>query len=200
MTEKENEHTAPSRLFGGGAHPAPLHWLFFPAAVLYHELLLRAFDAQSVFFDGALALILLFAVGTGLFWSLIVNLLRRPRAAFIVSVTVTALWSVLVCVEYCCRSYFKSYFFLRFIGNMSENVVTGFGSAMGGGTGITGAAAEVPAGKGTTVPVDAPAEISGDLGMLVGAMEGSGAGSAGFGCSTTLGGGYLPSSTSRILS
>ena len=130
MTEKENEHTAPSRLFGGGAHPAPLHWLFFPAAVLYHELLLRAFDAQSVFFDGALALILLFAVGTGLFWSLIVNLLRRPKAAFIVSVTVTALWSVLVCVEYCCRSYFKSYFFLRFIGNMSENVVTGFGSAI----------------------------------------------------------------------
>ena len=130
MTEKENEHTAPSRLFGGGAHPAPLHWLFFPAAVLYHELLPRAFDAQAVLCDGALALILLFAVGTGLFWSLIVNLLRRPRAAFIVSVTVTALRSALVCVEYCCRSYFKSYFFLRFIGNMSENVVTGFGSAI----------------------------------------------------------------------
>ena len=108
MIEKENEHAARTPLPGGGAHPAPLHWLFFPAAVLYHELLLRAFDAQSVFFDGALALILLFAVGTGLFWSLIVNLLRRPRAAFIVSVTVTALWSVLVCVEYCCRSYFKS--------------------------------------------------------------------------------------------
>ena len=130
MIEKENEHAARTPLPGGRAHSAPLHWLFFPAAVLYHELLLRAFDAQSVFFDGALALILLFAVGTGLFWSLIVNLLRRPRAAFIVSVTVTALWSVLVCVEYCCRSYFKSSFFLRFIGNMSENVVTGFGSAI----------------------------------------------------------------------
>ena len=130
MIEKENEHAARTPLPGGRAHSVPLHWLFFLAAVLYHELLLRAFDAQSVFFDGALALILLFAVGTGLFWSLIVNLLRRPRAAFIVSVTVTALWSVLVCVEYCCRSYFKSYFFLRFIGNMSENVVTGFGSAI----------------------------------------------------------------------
>ena len=130
MIEKENEHAARTPLPGGRAHSVPLHWLFVPAAVLYHELLLRAFDAQSVFFDGALALILLFAVGTGLFWSLIVNLLRRPRAAFIVSVTVTALWSVLVCVEYCCRSYFKSYFFLRFIGNMSENVVTGFGSAI----------------------------------------------------------------------
>ena len=130
MIEKENEHAARTPLPGGRAHSVPLHWLFFPAAVLYHELLLRAFDAQSVFFDGALALILLFAVGTGLFWSLIVNLLRRPRAAFIVSVTVTALWSVLVCVEYCCRSYFKSYFFLRFISNMSENVVTGFGSAI----------------------------------------------------------------------
>lgn len=130
MIEKENEHAARTPLPGGRAHSVPLHWLFLPAALLYHELLLRAFDAQSVFFDGALALILLFAVGTGLFWSLIVNLLRRPRAAFIVSVTVTALWSVLVCVEYCCRSYFKSYFFLRFIGNMSENVVTGFGSAI----------------------------------------------------------------------
>ena len=130
MIEKENEHAARTPLPGGRTHSVPLHWLFFPATVLYHELLLRAFDAQSVFFDGALALILLFAVGTGLFWSLIVNLLRRPKAAFIVSVTVTALWSVLVCVEYCCRSYFKSYFFLRFIGNMSENVVTGFGSAI----------------------------------------------------------------------
>ena len=130
MIEKENEHAVRTPLPGGRTHSVPLYWLFFPAALLYHELLLRAFDAQTVFFDGALALILLFAVGTGLFWSLIVNLLRRPRAAFIVSVTVTALWSVLVCVEYCCRSYFKSYFFLRFIGNMSENVVTGFGSAI----------------------------------------------------------------------
>ena len=69
----------------------------------------------------------------------------------------------------------------------TAGVVTGFGSAMGGGTGITVLGAT-------------PAETSGDLGMLVGAMEGSGAGSAGFGCSTTLGGGYFPSSTSRILS
>ena len=52
MIEKEHEHAARTPLPGGRAHSVPLHWLFFPAAVLYHELLLRAFDAQSVFLTG----------------------------------------------------------------------------------------------------------------------------------------------------
>ena len=39
---------------------------FFPAAILYHELLLRAFDRDSTFFDLALLPTLLFSVAAGL--------------------------------------------------------------------------------------------------------------------------------------
>ena len=73
---------------------------------------------------------MLFALGAGLFWSLLINLFRHRQAATIVSIAATALWTVLVCVEYCCRSYFKSYFALSFIGNMASDVVGGFGDTV----------------------------------------------------------------------
>ncbi|MFR6695532.1 MAG: hypothetical protein ACLUS6_17010 [Dysosmobacter sp.] len=47
-----------------------------------------------------------------------------------ISIAATALWTVLVCVEYCRRSYFKSYFALSFIGNMASDVVGGFGDTV----------------------------------------------------------------------
>lgn len=35
-----------------GLRRIPLSWVFFPLALLYHELLLRAFDPASVFSTG----------------------------------------------------------------------------------------------------------------------------------------------------
>ena len=130
MYERNKHHTSPSRLDTSSLPRGPLNWVFFPAALLYHELLLRAFDSQSDFFDPALVLVVLFALGAGLFWSLLINLLRNRTLATVVSIAVTVLWTVLVCVEYCCRSYFKSYFFLRFITGMTDHVVTGFGDTI----------------------------------------------------------------------
>lgn len=126
MNERDRKkHTATSRLDTSSLPRGPLNWVFFPAALLYHELLLRAFDRQSTFFTGTLVLVVLFALGAGLFWSLLINLFRHRQAATIVSIAATALWTVLVCVEYCCRSYFKSYFALSFIGNLASDVVGG---------------------------------------------------------------------------
>ena len=131
MNERDRKkHTTPSRLDTCSLPRGPLNWVFFPAALLYHELLLRAFDRQSTFFTGTLVLVVLFALGAGLFWSLLINLFRHRQAATIVSIAATALWTVLVCVEYCCRSYFKSYFALSFIGNMASDVVGGFGDTV----------------------------------------------------------------------
>ena len=131
MNERDRKkHTATSRLDTSSLPRGPLNWVFFPAALLYHELLLRAFDRQSTFFTGTLVLVVLFALGAGLFWSLLINLFRHRQAATIVSIAATALWTVLVCVEYCCRSYFKSYFALSFIGNMASDVVGGFGDTV----------------------------------------------------------------------
>ena len=131
MNERDRKkHTAPSHLDTCSLPRGPLNWVFFPAALLYHELLLRAFDRQSTFFTGTLVLVVLFALGAGLFWSLLINLFRHRQAATIASIAATALWTVLVCVEYCCRSYFKSYFALSFIGNMAGDVVGGFGDTV----------------------------------------------------------------------
>lgn len=110
----------------------PLNWIFFPLALLYHELLLRAFDTQNAFFRGTLVMVVLFSVATGLLLSLLVNLLHNRRLAQVLTLVVTALWTLLLCVEYCCRSYFKSYFSVGFICTMSGNVVTGFGSTIPG--------------------------------------------------------------------
>lgn len=110
----------------------PLNWIFFPLALLYHELLLRAFDTQNAFFRGTLVMVVLFSIATGLLLSLLVNLLHNRRLAQGLTLVVTALWTLLLCVEYCCRSYFKSYFSVGFICTMTGNVVTGFGSTIPG--------------------------------------------------------------------
>ena len=110
----------------------PLNWIFFPLALLYHELLLRAFDTQNAFFRGTLVMVMLFSIATGLLLSLLVNLLHNRKLAQVLTLVVTALWTLLLCVEYCCRSYFKSYFSVGFICTMTGNVVTGFGSTIPG--------------------------------------------------------------------
>lgn len=110
----------------------PLNWIFFPLALLYHELLLRAFDTQNAFFRGTLVMVVLFSIATGLLLSLLVNLLHNRRLAQVLTLVVTALWTLLLCVEYCCRSYFKSYFSVGFICTMTGNVVMGFGSTIPG--------------------------------------------------------------------
>ena len=126
------QRTASSRLDTSTMPRGPLNWIFFPLALLYHELLLRAFDTQNAFFRGTLVMVVLFSIATGLLLSLLVNLLHNRRLAQVLTLVVTALWTLLLCVEYCCRSYFKSYFSVGFICTMSGNVVTGFGSTIPG--------------------------------------------------------------------
>ncbi len=130
--KETTQRTAPSRLDTSTMPRGPLNWIFFPLALLYHELLLRAFDTQNAFFRGTLVMVVLFSIATGLLLSLLVNLLHNRRLAQVLTLVVTALWTLLLCVEYCCRSYFKSYFSVGFICTMTGNVVTGFGSTIPG--------------------------------------------------------------------
>ena len=130
--KETTQRTAPSRLDTSTMPRGPLNWIFFPLALLYHELLLRAFDTQNAFFRGTLVMVVLFSIATGLLLSLLVNLLHNRRLAQVLTLAVTALWTLLLCVEYCCRSYFKSYFSVGFICTMTGNVVTGFGSTIPG--------------------------------------------------------------------
>lgn len=113
-----------------GLRRIPLHWIFFPLALLYHELLLRAFDPASVFFDGALLPIALAAIGGGLLLSLLCGLLPWRKTVRWVSLCLTLLWSVFVCVQYCCKSYFKTYFALTFMVTMTGHVVGDFAATI----------------------------------------------------------------------
>ena len=130
--KETTQRPASSRLDTSTMPRGPLNWIFFPLALLYHELLLRAFDTQNAFFRGTLVMVVLFSIATGLLLSLLVNLLHNRRLAQVLTLVVTALWTLLLCVEYCCRSYFKSYFSVGFICTMTGNVVTGFGSTIPG--------------------------------------------------------------------
>ena len=71
------QRTVPSRLDTSTMPRGPLNWIFFPLALLYHELLLRAFDTQNDFFRGTLVLVTLFSLATGLMLSLLANLLHN---------------------------------------------------------------------------------------------------------------------------
>ena len=102
---------------------------FFPMALLYHELLLHAFDRTILFWDTPLVYILLFSAAGGFLLSALVDILPR-RAAHIVTYTLCVFWTVLTCIEYCCKSYFKSYWGLSFITQMTGNVVGNFFSTM----------------------------------------------------------------------
>ena len=113
-----------------GLRRIPLSWVFFPLALLYHELLLRAFDPASVFFDGVLLPIALAAIGGGLLLSLLCGLLPWRKTVRWVSLCLTLLWSVFVCVQYCCKSYFKTYFALTFMVTMTGHVVGDFAATI----------------------------------------------------------------------
>ena len=104
--------------------------LFFPAATLYHELLLRAFDRSTPFFDLALLRIVLFSIAAGLAAGLILDLLPWRKAARIAGGVLLGLGTVLFCVERGVRSTFGTYYGLAFMGGMGGDVVGGFGSTL----------------------------------------------------------------------
>ena len=104
--------------------------LFFPAAVLYHELLLRAFDRSTSFFDIALLRITLFSIAAGLVISLILDLLPWKTPARIAGGVMLGLGTVLFCVERGCRATFNLYYGISFMGEMAGNVAGDFGSTV----------------------------------------------------------------------
>ena len=112
---------------------APKHSLwplfFLPVALIYHELLLHIFDRSIPFWDLSLVYILVFSAAAGLLLSALVDMLPR-KAAHVVTYILCAAWTVLMCIEYCCKSYFKTYFSLSFVTHMTGQVVGDFFTTM----------------------------------------------------------------------
>ena len=109
-------------------HPPKKGWsLCFPTlALLYFELLLRIFDNTIPFFRIGLLYTALFTLAAGALVTLLVHLPRGHKFRAVLCYTLCSLWTVLVCVEYCCKSYFKTYFGLSYMANMAGQVMTDF--------------------------------------------------------------------------
>lgn len=99
---------------------------FFTAALLYHEVLLRLFDKSIPFFRISLLYTVLFALVLGAAVTLLLHLVRHDKVRAVLSYAVCFAWTVLLCVEYCCKSYFKSYFGLGYMANMAGQVMSDF--------------------------------------------------------------------------
>ena len=121
LTPQEMPQAAPKRSLW------PL--FFLPMALIYHELLLHIFDRSVPFWDLSLVYILLFSAAAGLLLSALVDMLPR-KAAHVVTYVLCAAWTVLTCIEYCCKSYFKTYFSLSFVTHMTGQVVGDFFTTM----------------------------------------------------------------------
>lgn len=98
--------------------------------LLYHEVLLRLFDPDSPLFSLALVRILLFSLAAGLAVFLVLDLIPNRKVARILGGVLVAGWTVFVCVEYCCKSFFKLYFGLGYMQGMAGQVVGDFSGTM----------------------------------------------------------------------
>ena len=121
MNKAQPTHLEPTR--------PPKKWLslcFFTVALLYHEVLLRLFDNTIPFFSISLLYTVLFALVLGAGVTLLLHFVRPDKLRAVLSYVVCFAWTVLLCVEYCCKSYFKSYFGLGYMANMAGQVMSDF--------------------------------------------------------------------------
>lgn len=121
MNKAQPTHLEPPR--------PPKKWLslcFFTVALLYHEALLRLFDNTIPFFSISLLYTTLFTIVLGAGVTLLLHLVRPDKLRAVLSYVACFAWTVLVCVEYCCKSYFKSYFGLGYMANMAGQVMSDF--------------------------------------------------------------------------
>lgn len=101
-----------------------------PLMLLYHEVLLRSFDPDGQFFTPGLLRVVLFSLAAGLAVFLLLDFIPHRKTARWVGGILVAGWTVLTCVEYCCKSFFKIYFGLGYMQGMAGQVVGDFSGTM----------------------------------------------------------------------
>ena len=100
--------------------------VIIPASVLYLELLLRLFNTETAFFSAALVRIIFFSLAAGLLLYFVLDLLPWRKWSRGLSIGVMAFGTVVTCVEYCCKSFFKTYFSVSYMQEMVGQVVGDF--------------------------------------------------------------------------
>ncbi len=100
--------------------------LFFPCAILYHELLLRIFDKDLPFFSMALLRLPLLSLAAGLFIFLILDLIPNKSVSRWAGGILSFIFIVILCVERGMRKLFSIYYGIISAGKVAGDAVGDF--------------------------------------------------------------------------
>ena len=81
---------------------------FFPLSILYGECLLRLFDKSCTLFGRSLWIVMLFSLGAGLLLSAVFALIQNKKVRNIFAIVLLSAATILLCVQFCCKNYFKT--------------------------------------------------------------------------------------------
>ena len=100
--------------------------VFYPSAIIYFELLLKALDTYNPITYTSLAITVLFSVAAGLFMAFIFTLIRPVILSRILSaVTLIFLW-IVFCFEHDCIQFYKMYYGITYAISMTGQVMGDF--------------------------------------------------------------------------
>lgn len=120
------------RYMSGGELALSAAW--FPCALLYNELLLRAFDGDVRFFSPALLRIVLFSAAAGLLLFLLCDLIPKKGISRFLAGTVSFVFTFVLCVERGIKSMFSVYYGVlaaagtagEAVGNFTDSALAAF--------------------------------------------------------------------------
>ena len=123
------------RYMSGGELALSAAW--FPCALLYNELLLRAFDGDVRFFSPALLRIVLFSAAAGLLLFLLCDLIPKKGISRFLAGTVSFVFTFVLCVERGIKSMFSVYYGVlaaagtagEAVGNFTDSALAAFFNA-----------------------------------------------------------------------
>ncbi len=104
-----------------------LESLFFPGAILYSELLIRIFDKDIAFFSGSFFRVLFFSMAAGLLIYFLLSILPKHKLSRGIAIGLLATGAVILCVQFCCKGFFRVYFPFLYVLNMSGQAAGDFG-------------------------------------------------------------------------
>ena len=102
--------------------------LFFPLAILYEEVLLKACVAETPVFDKYFIYIFLFSVAFGLLLWLLSNLFKARKTMRVILSVILGIVAAIFSAEYCCKQFFKTFFEVSYMLNMTGEVAGDFAS------------------------------------------------------------------------
>ena len=105
--------------------------LFLPLVLFYEELILQLFAADMPSMGYHVLYLAAFSLsGGGLLW-LLISLCSSHKARSVLSYIAVFLMAFMTCVEFCCRSFFKTFFEVGYMLHMAGDVTSQFSQQTG---------------------------------------------------------------------